>query len=356
MIFKQLNPSACKTYLLVNETSNKAILIDPVINHVTMYLSLMKENKYKLTHVIDTHTHADHISACPSLRDATDCEYVMHNLSPSKCVSIRVKNKEIITMVGKSFKVMHTPGHTRDSISLLLDNLFFSGDFLFLEDAGAGRDDLPGGSPEDHYNSLLSIATLSDQVMVYPAHEYRNRKPSTMKIQRLTNPHLKHKSKEAFINYINDLRLGPAAWMKDVLNANYKCSRDPNSAWIPTDLPACEIKGTANPNEENIDVSYISSSKLFQYLTENQHITLIDLREKYELKDKLGHLENIIHIPIGQLTNRLEQLSQYEDSNIILLCRSGARATSAAKILFTANFTNIYVLEGGMMDYRLNGF
>lgn len=355
MIFEQLNPDSCKTYLLADETSHQAVLIDPVINHVTMYLNLMKERGYRLTHIIDTHTHADHISACPSLKDATDCEYVMHVLAPSKCVSTRVDDHSELNLIGKTFRIIHTPGHTRDSITLLVDKHIFTGDFLFLEDAGAGRDDLPGGNPEDHWNSLLKLKDIPDDMVVYPAHEYRNRKPSDMKTQREKNPHLKIKSKEEFITYINDLKLGPAEWMKDVLNANYKCSTDPNAAWIPTDLPACEIKGTLNPNTEDIEVKYITPPKIKDYLKNNPNILLLDVREKYELSDQLGHIDNVMNIPIGSLTNQLDKLNSYADGNIILICRSGARATSAAKILTTAGFLHVYVLEGGMINYRLHG-
>jgi glyoxylase-like metal-dependent hydrolase (beta-lactamase superfamily II) len=106
----------------------------------------------------------------------------MHKLAPSKCVSIRVDDGDLLHLIDKPFKVLHTPGHTRDSISIVGENMLFSGDFLFLEDAGAGRDDLPGGNPEDHYNSLLKLADIDDDIIVYPAHEYRNRKPSSMKI------------------------------------------------------------------------------------------------------------------------------------------------------------------------------
>jgi rhodanese-related sulfurtransferase len=144
--------------------------------------------------------------------------------------------------------------------------------------------------------------------------------------------------------------------MKDVLNANYKCSTDPNAAWIPTDLPACEIKGTLNPNTEDIEVKYISPEKFKQYIDENNHITLVDVREKYELEGPLGHIDGVVHIPIGKLTDSLKQLAAYEDSNLILICRSGSRASSAAKILTTADFTNVYVFEGGMVGYRMKGY
>ena len=345
MSFKQINPASCRTYLITDEKNN-AVLIDPVIDHVSDYIKLLKNDGLTLTHVVDTHTHADHISAGPSMRDATDCEYVMHQKAPAKCVTIKVKDGDELLLAGQKAKVIETPGHTRDSISLLFEDKFLSGDFLFLDDAGAGRDDLPGGDAAAHWESLQKLKNVSGDVMVYPAHEYRNRQPSTLENQRKTNPHMKNMSREEFSSYINDLKLGPADWMKDVLKANYRCATDPNSAWIPTDVPACEIKGTMNPNAGNIEVSYVTYNEL------PSDALLIDVREKEELLGPLGHLEGAINIPVGELTHRLDELEKYKHKNIVAVCRSGARATTAAQILITAGFESVKVLGGGMISVK----
>ncbi len=345
MSFKQLNPAACRTYLITDDKNN-AVLVDPVIDHVSDYLHMLKDEDLTLTHVIDTHTHADHISAGSSLRDATDCEYVMHELAPAKCVTKRVKDGDTLMLAGQKAKVLETPGHTRDSISILFEDKFLTGDFLFLDDAGAGRDDLPGGDASSHWESIQKISGISDDVMIYPAHEYRDRKPSTLANQKKTNPHLQEMSKQEFTTYINDLKLGPADWMKDVLKANYKCATDPNSAWIPTDVPACEIKGTLNPNAGNIDVHYIEPRNI------DADAVLIDVREPVELIGPLGSLEGVINIPVGELTHRLDELEKYKNEKIVTVCRSGARATTAAQILVTAGFSNVKVLDGGMIKVK----
>jgi len=351
MNFEQLNPAACRTYLL-NDDNNNAVLIDPVIDHVSDYLNLLKNRNLTLTHVVDTHTHADHISAGPSLRDATDCDYVMHPLAPAKCVTVRVKDGDELVLAGRKAKVMETPGHTKDSISLLFDDMILTGDFLFLEDAGAGRDDLPGGDADTHWDSLQRLKPLSGDIMVYPAHEYRDRVPSPLSNQREKNPHLRDLSKKEFSTYIEELKLGPADWMADVLKANYRCATDPNAAWIPTDVPACEIKGTMNPNADNIEITYLDINELDQH----SDSVLIDVRERSELEDVLGHIDGVINIPVGHLSHRLDELSEYKKSEVITVCRSGARATTAAQILITAGFSDVKVLEGGMIKYRsLNG-
>lgn len=348
MTFEQLNPASCWTYLISD--SGEAVMVDPVIDHVSDYLQLLKDRNLTLSHVVDTHTHADHISAGPSLRDATDCDYVMHYLAPLKCVTHKVKDGDSLILAGQVVKVIETPGHTKDSITLIFKDRLLTGDFLFLEDAGAGRDDLPGGDPSDHYDSLQKLKDLPGDMMVYPAHEYRQRKPSNLDSQRKHNPHMQMKTKEAFVNYINELKLGPADWMKEVLAANYKCSRDPNSAWIPTDVPACEVKGTMNPNAGDVEVNYVCNDKM--KVAADQGALLLDVREPYELVDQLGQIEGIMNIPVGQITHSLEKLTEYKDQPIVLICRSGARATTAAQILITGGFSDVVVLEGGMLGYR----
>ncbi|AHM57934.1 rhodanese-like sulfurtransferase (plasmid) [Peptoclostridium acidaminophilum DSM 3953] len=356
MLFEQLNPHSCKTYLIAND-DNSAVIIDPVIEHFKFYIELLKERKLKLTHVIDTHTHADHISAGSALRDATGCEYVMHENAPSKCVSIRVEDGDVLNISGMEFKFLYTPGHTKDAVSIIVGDKLLTGDFLFLDDGGAGRDDLPGGDPADHWESLKKLDELPDELVVYPAHEYRGRQPSNLGTQRKTNPHLQKRSKDEFIRYIEDLRLGPAEWMKDVLKANYACSQDPNAAWIPLDIAACEIKGTMEEGVNETEVDYISAHELNERIREGlQDTLLVDVREEDELEGPFGHIEGIHNIPIGELAMKQRELQSFKNSNIVTVCRSGARATTGAQILKKAGFEKVFVLEGGMKAWREHGF
>lgn len=352
MLFEQLNPKYCKTYLIAQENDSNVIMVDPVIDHFNDYLSLFKTRNLKLTYVIDTHTHADHISAASALKDATECEYVMHEKAPAQCVSIRVKDGDIKYFNDIKIQFIHTPGHTKDSVSLIIDNKFLTGDFLFLDDGGGGRDDLWGGSAAQHFESLKKIYNLPDYLIVYPAHEYRNRQPSSFGRQKITNPHLKIATKDEFIKYLEDLKLGPADWMKDVLNANYTCAKDPKGVWIPADLAACEVKGTLEKGVNEIEVLYISGRELKEKLNLNEKPVLIDVREPEELKGPLGVINGVINIPIGTLASRIEKLEQYKDTEIVMICRSGARATTGAQILIKSGFENVKVLKDGMIGWK----
>lgn len=355
MIIEQLNPHSCKTYLIREDESKKIILVDPVIDHVKDYLQLIEKEHYELSYVIDTHTHADHISGSATLMDHTDCAYVMHEFATAQCAGKRVKEGDVVKLGGLTIKIIETPGHTKDAISLIVEDNILTGDALFLDDGGAGRDDLPGGDPGQHWESLQKFIGLPEDLTVFPAHDYKERKPSTLKHQKESNPHLQHHSREDFVQYLEDLKLGPADWMKDVLKANYSCARDPKAAWIPIDTPACEIKGTVGQGVNEQQVSGITAKELKEKIDTDQSLLLLDVREPNELDDELGHIDKIKNIPIGDLTRSLDELSRYKDSPITTVCRSGHRAHTAAQILQQAGFSQVSVLEGGMMGWVSGG-
>lgn len=352
---RQLNNGSCKTYLISNDTTNEVVLIDPVIEHVEAYRDMIKTDSLHCSLIIDTHTHADHISGGSSLKDIFECEYAMHANSPVKCATFVLgdgfswKLFDSITV-----RVLHTPGHTRDSISLIFPEWIFTGDALFLDDGGAGRDDLPGGDAGAHWETLRKLRELPDSLIVHPAHDYRNRTPSSLGRQKTSNPHMLKslESKEAFVRYLEDLKLGPADWMKDVLKANYACARDPRAAWIPVDSPACEVKGTLGMSANEVAVQSIPASVLKQKLKNSSAPVLVDVRESDELTGPLGHIDGIINIPVGQLAKRLDELNQFHGREIVVICRSGGRASTGAQILGAAGMKNVVVLAGGMTAWR----
>jgi len=353
MIFEQLNKSACKTYLIMNGKDKKAILVDPVIVIASDYLKLIKEKGWELTHVIDTHTHADHISAGPLLKAATGCEYIMHRNAPADCVTMRVEDGDVLKLNDIEFEIIHTPGHTKDSITLVVDGKILTGDVLFLDDGGGGRDDLPGGDPSDHWESLQKIKNLSDSFIVFPAHDYADRQPSSLGKQRTSNPHLMERDKQEFVQYLKTLQLEPEEWMKDVLKVNYDCTKDPEAAWIPENNKACEIKGLTGQDKEKIEIIYIDPEELrVEILSQKNNLVLLDVREEKELTESFGHIEGIVHIPLGSLGNRIKELEQYRSSEIVVICLSGARSVVGARILMKAGFNNVKVLKGGMMSWR----
>lgn len=352
MIFTQLNPGACWTYLIADEKSKQAVLVDPVLEHVPDYLKTLDQQKLTLTHVIDTHTHADHISGAAALKDQVGCEYVMHEKAPARCVSFHLTDGFECHLGNVPVKVIATPGHTKDSITLILPDRILTGDVLFLDEGGAGRDDLPGGDAGEHWESLQRIVRLPEHLLVYPAHEYRHRQPSSLKQQIERNPILKPRSKQAYVTYLEGLQLGPADWMKDVLKANYACARDPKAAWVPVDVPACEVKGTLDRGANDQQVAAIPSNVVKQAIASTSPPVILDVRNPAELAGELGQIPGNLNIPVTELAHRLGELEPHREREIVTVCRSGGRAHTAAQILMQAGFPKVHVMVGGMTAWN----
>jgi glyoxylase-like metal-dependent hydrolase (beta-lactamase superfamily II)/rhodanese-related sulfurtransferase len=349
--FTQFNSGGCQTYLVAAATTDEAWLIDPVLNEIDSYLKVIDQQKLKLTKTIDTHTHADHLSASAKLKDVTGCAYVMHQSAQPKEVTDRLSASTTLSINGTSIKILHTPGHTKDSMCLIFPDRIMTGDTLFLDDGGAGRDDLPGGDPAEHWESLRQLQELPEQMTVYPGHEYRNRKPSTLADQKVRNPFFKPRTQSEYVRFVEELKLGPAEWMKEVLKANCACTRDVNAVHIPQGVSACEVQGTMPTCAREKEVPYIHAHDLKKLIDTRQTVVLLDVRETRELTGPLGHLPGIKHIPIGSISERFPELAVHRDDHIIAICKMGGRAKTAAHILSDAGF-NVTVLTGGMNEWN----
>ena len=213
MIFKQVfdKKSSTYTYLIASSKGREALIIDPVLDNVEDYLKLLTELDLKLVKVIDTHIHADHVTGASKLKDETQCVTIMGNHTPADTVEIKIKDEEIIQLDQLSIKALYTPGHTSDSFSFLMDNYLFSGDTLLIN--GTGRTDFQNGSSTDAYNSIFNrLLTLPDETLLYPAHDYKGEKVSTIGKEKKFNPRLQVKNVDEYIDIMNNLNLKkPAA-------------------------------------------------------------------------------------------------------------------------------------------------
>jgi len=208
MIFKQLfdTKSSTYTYLISSGKGREALIIDPVIENVAGYVNLLKSLNLKLVKVIDTHIHADHVTGASKLKDITKCATIMGEHSPAETVEIKVKDDEYINLDHLKIKAMYTPGHTSDSYSFLLDNYLFSGDTLLIN--GTGRTDFQNGSSKDAYNSIFNkLLKLPEETFVYPAHDYKGEKVSTIGKEKKHNPRLQVSSVNEYIDIMNNLNL-----------------------------------------------------------------------------------------------------------------------------------------------------
>ena len=208
MIFKQLfdKTSFTYTYLIASKKGREALIIDPVLDNVEQYIVLLKELDLKLVKVIDTHIHADHVTGASKLKNQTNCTTIMGDKTPADSVEIKVGDGEIIKLDQLEIKALHTPGHTSDSFSFMLNNYLFSGDTLLIN--GTGRTDFQNGSSKDAYNSIFNrLLKLPEETFLYPAHDYKGEKVSTIGKEKKFNPRLQVRNVDEYIEIMNNLNL-----------------------------------------------------------------------------------------------------------------------------------------------------
>tara|TARA_Y100001970_G_scaffold289794_1_gene421243 strand:- start:2514 stop:3194 length:681 start_codon:yes stop_codon:yes gene_type:complete len=221
MIFKQLfdTKSSTYTYLISSGKGREALIIDPVIENVTEYISLLKELDLKLVKVIDTHIHADHVTGASKLKNITKCSRIMGAHTPADSVEIKVKDDEFINLDNLKIKAIYTPGHTSDSYSFLLNNLLFSGDTLLIN--GTGRTDFQNGSAKDAYDSIFNrLLKLPEETLLYPAHDYKGEKVSTIGKEKKQNPRLQVSSVDEYIEIMNNLNLKKPVGLESNVSKN----------------------------------------------------------------------------------------------------------------------------------------
>ena len=221
MIFKQVfdQKSSTYTYIIASSKGREALIIDPVLENVEEYLKLLKELDLKLVKVIDTHIHADHVTGASKLKNKTKCVTIMGENTPANSVEIKVKDEEIIKLDDLKIRALYTPGHTSDSYSFLMDNYLFSGDTLLIN--GTGRTDFQNGSSKDAYNSIFNkLLKLPDETLLYPAHDYKGEKVSTIGKEKKQNPRLQVSSVDEYIDIMNNLNLKKPAEIETNVSRN----------------------------------------------------------------------------------------------------------------------------------------
>jgi len=226
MIFRQLfdHESSTYTYLLADRKGGEALLIDPVLEQTDKYVRLVEELGLRLVMAVDTHIHADHVTALGALRDHTGCATAMGEQTKADCVSLRLRDGERVRVDDLALEVLYTPGHTDDSYSLLLPDRVFTGDTLLIR--GTGRTDFQNGDPAAQYDSLFGrLLRLPDDTFVYPAHDYNGMTVSTIGEEKAHNPRLQVRGKQEYVELMNGLVLSSPRLMDVAVPANRACGR-----------------------------------------------------------------------------------------------------------------------------------
>jgi len=353
LVFEQLNPDACRTYFLGSPETREAALVDPVLGATEEYLRYLEKGGWRLRYVIDTHTHADHLSGGRLLSQRTGAEYAMHRKAGSKHASIRLTDGSTLSLGGTTLEAIETPGHTKDSITLKLPGRILTGDWLFI--GGAGRTDLPGGDPGDHWESLNRvIPSIDEATLIYPGHDYHGMRESVLREEKRTNSNLEPRGREEYVAWLSSMRRPTPDWMIETVRANNEGPTDPSLNFMPQDAvsacmcepaPALGLPELSVEDVRNLVAAGGESGRL-----------LLDVRQPDEYSGELGHVPGAILIPLPELPARLSEIESYKGKRVIAICRSGSRSAKATVLLKDAGFQDVWNMTGGTFAWREKGF
>jgi sulfur dioxygenase len=217
--------SSTYTYFIIDKKTNEAVVIDPVIETLSRDLEIINELKLKVKYILDTHVHADHITAAGKIRDLTGAKTVIGAGAKVDCADILIKDQESLYLGSLEIKAIATPGHTDSCTSYYVPELsqVFTGDALLIR--SNGRTDFQQGSPEVLYESIQKLFQLPDETVLYPAHDYKGRTSSTIEEEKKFNPRIGGKTKKEFIEIMNNLKLPNPKKIELALPANFNCGK-----------------------------------------------------------------------------------------------------------------------------------
>jgi glyoxylase-like metal-dependent hydrolase (beta-lactamase superfamily II)/rhodanese-related sulfurtransferase len=335
--FPELNRGKCKTYLVACAQTRKALLVDPVRDNISRYLAFMAYHQLTLDAIVDTHTHADHPTGSFQLKELTGARLVMHRRAPAPAVDEHVEQGGSVCVGGITLEVLHTPGHTPDSISLYAGDRVFTGDVLLI--GGTGRADFAGGDAGQQYDSITErLFALPDETLVYPAHDYRGNTHSTIAHEKRHNPRIMGRTRAQYIALMASLNFPMPEKIQEVLQPNQSAIEDDRA----------NFPDLAQLNR----VRQLTAGEVSALLVAPHPPLVLDVRETGEYHGSLGHIPGSMFIPLRELATRIAELEPHRDRPIIAVCRSGVRSTTAAAILEGLGFDNVYNLKEGMVEWN----
>ena len=350
LIFRQLfdASSSTYTYLLGDSAAGESLLIDPVFENERRDLALLRELGLRLVATLDTHVHADHVTAAWLLKQRCGSQILLSEDSGAAPADRLLRHGDRVTFGARRLEVRATPGHTNGCLTYVLDDhsMAFTGDSLLIR--GCGRTDFQQGSPARLYHSVQEqILSQPPECLLYPAHDYRGLTVTSVAEEKRFNPRLGGDVNEAdFAGYMNHLGLPHPRLMDIAVPANLRCGRpdqDTAAPQEPTWAPlTCNFSG----------VWEIQPAALEERIAggRGKDIQVIDVREPAEFSDALGHIPGAQLLPLSELAARSAEIDKGRP--IVTVCRSGARSAQATVLLQKSGFAQVANLAGGMLRWR----
>jgi glyoxylase-like metal-dependent hydrolase (beta-lactamase superfamily II)/rhodanese-related sulfurtransferase len=334
MIFEQVATGGCQSYLVGCGDTCGAALIDPELSQIDRYQALAARDGMRIRYLIDTHTHADHFSATQELARQLRVPVVMHRASPAPFVDMRVDDGEMLALGKLRARILHTPGHTRDSMCIVVEDRVFTGDTLLI--GATGRTDLPTGDPEALHESLFArVLALDPMLKVFPAHEYKGRGHTTIGQELETNPRLQKRDRAAFVEMMRTLDLSMPTHITEALRTNMSGGKTvaqllaEAAARVPF-MSLAELKSRVEGGDPDLIV--------------------LDVREcdAYDA----GHIAGARLLPRGQLELRVNAELPDPTRRIVVCCEFGRISTLATATLRDLGYQRAVALDGGMKAWR----
>jgi glyoxylase-like metal-dependent hydrolase (beta-lactamase superfamily II)/rhodanese-related sulfurtransferase len=341
--------SSTYTYLLADEASREAVIIDPVIEQFERDRTLLEELELKLLYALDTHVHADHVTGSGLLRERLGARTVVSERAGIVCADLQVKQGDRIRFGQHELEVRETPGHTDGCLTFVCSaqKLAFTGDALLIR--GCGRTDFQQGDAATLYRSVHEqILSLPEDTTLYPAHDYKGRNATSVREELRFNPRLgRSRSLPEFVQIMAELKLPYPKKIDVALPANSQCGV---TREVPTHAAAIDTSW-AEAALSSVGVPEVSAEWLHRQRPADA--ILVDVREPDEYRGELGHIPGAVLVPLATLRAAARNLSH--DRPIVAVCRSGGRSGRASLDLAAIGFTRVASLRGGMIAWNASG-
>src|SRR5262252_1236402 len=344
MFFRQLFDPASSTlsYLVADDASHEAVLIDPVVEQVERDVRLLRDHGLTLKYTLETHVHADHVTAAQALKQATGAKTALCRDCNAQGYDRLLDDGDVILFGHEEIITIATPGHTPGSVSYLWRDRVFTGDTLLI--GGCGRTDFQNGSAEALWSSITEkLFKLDDQILVYPGHDYKGRRVSSIGEEKRFNARIAGKTREEFLSIMRNLGLPMPARIHEAV---------PSNLGAGADQPGVGRTAAQWTAEERVPTQNVSARQLAELLRA-PGVHLVDVRTPAEFENV--RIAGAVNLPLDRLDPAGLLARIGADSPVYCVCQTGTRSQLAAATLRAAGFTRVVHVDGGTNAWAMAG-